>query len=239
MLRLVDVGWYEGGVLQGHTCKVPCLLLAQILMLTHPILQPDFHKPAGMQRTKAGVSLQRSSDELEEESPPVQSRLERGCGAAQGPFLSPGDSEAPSSALTAGTAASLASRSALLSSSPRGQLLKQLADEATAAQRERAAREAAAAAPAQPTYSEVMGRVDDALRSAGASPVKAAQYGAAGAYSPSKLARGSGAAAGAAGGYRSGGSSPSKIPRAPSQRNASADENEGGAARSARIGAHW
>ena len=192
-----------------------------------------------MQRTKAGVSLQRSSDEQEEESPPVQSRLERGGAAAQGPFLSPGDSEAPSSALTAGTAASLASRSALLSSSPRGQLLKQLADEATAAQRERAAREAAAAAPAQPSYSEVMGRVDDALRSAGTSPVKAAQYGASGAYSPSKLARGPGAGAGAAGGYRSGGSSPSKIPRAPSQRNTSMDENEGGAKRSARIGAHW
>lgn len=191
-----------------------------------------------MQRTKAGVSLQRSNDELEEESPPVQSRLERrggGGGSAQGPFLSPGDSEAPSSTFTAGTAASLASRSAMLSSSPRGQLLKQLADEATAAQQERAAHEARAAAPAQPTYSEVMGRVDDALRSAGASPVKGAAYGASGAYSPSKLPR----AVGAAGGYRSASSSPSKIPRGPGQRNCSADENAGGAVRSARIGAHW
>lgn len=184
-----------------------------------------------MQRTKAGVSLQRSNDELEEESPPVQSRLERGGGAAQGPFLSPGDSEAPSSAFTAGTAASLATRSAALGSSPRGQLLKQLADEATAAQRERAQREA----PAQPTYSAVMDQVDQALRSAGASPVKGAAYGASGAYSPSKLPR---AAAGALGGYRSASASPSKIPRGPSQRNAGTEENDGGA-RSARIGAHW
>ena len=183
-----------------------------------------------MQRTKAGGSLQRSSDDLEEESPPVQSWQERGGGGAQGPFLSPG-SDAPSTGLTAATAASLASRSAMLSSSPRGRLLAQLAAEATAAQQEQAARQARASAAAQPTYSEVMGRVDDALRSAGASPAKGP---APGGRSPSKLPRPP-----AAGGYRSASSSPSKLPRGPSQRMASADENEAGAVRSARIGAHW
>ena len=102
---------------------------------------------AGMQRTRAESSLQRSIEQLEEfDSPSV------------GPAAT---------ATTASTGG--ASR---YFNTPRGRLLQTLAAEAAAAQKERSLRETREALPLPPTYSSVLGAVDAALQSAGTSPSK-------------------------------------------------------------------
>lgn len=173
-----------------------------------------------MQRTRANSSLQRSASlEVEDLSP-------GGVSGPQDASPAPSTLDAPSTGAT-----SLASRINYLGGSPRGRLLAQLAAEVAAGQREREAAQAAREAPAPdaPSYSQVLSAVDQALRSAGASPVKA--------YSPSKLPRPSATAAGAGRGPSSAHASPSKIPRLAAL--PSADENAGTAAPSARISAHW
>lgn len=145
-----------------------------------------------MQRTRARGSMQRSLEELEAEEQENVARALSGSPLSM-PSASAGSAAGP--AASAGRAASIttASSGRDLAATPRGALLQQLAAEATAAAA--AARPRSDQRPAQPTYSAVMAKVDDALRSANASPTRLPKPAARGGYlspgdSPPKLARG-------------------------------------------------
>lgn len=173
--------------------QAPCrssLLLISRLCLQRPDQYFCLLLLAGMQRTRASSSLQRSLELEGGAAPPAPSPL----GTASG-----------TTPTTSTTSASAGGASRYFNT-PRGRLLQTLASEAAAAQKERSLAGAREGLP--PSYSQVLGVVDAALQGAVPSPSKIPRQASARAGS-SVASEESAEAAAQMPVYRS----PSKIPR--------------------------